>query len=170
MSEQKNIIKLRLEGLPETIVKFEDLLLNSELAKVLQSSKFYSNRFSSVYSRKYLEVEFVKRGKLKVVVKEPGKQPEIRQINNNLRDLQDIVGGRIEVVTLKGSIAVICDDEGKLKGYAPNLKYGCDFFAGTVIFVCTEGEDFASLSEEEMDFVFGYCMLFGLEGKCSERD
>lgn len=38
--------------------------------------------------------------KIKVIIKEPGKAPEIKTITNDLGTLQSIVGGYIETVTL----------------------------------------------------------------------
>lgn len=37
--------------------------------------------------------------KIRVLVKEPGKEAELREIPNTLEDLQCIVGGYIETVT-----------------------------------------------------------------------
>lgn len=103
---------------------------------------------------------------MKVVIKEPKKEPEIREINNDLKVFQQIVGGRIQVVQMPFSedIYLVLDDEGKLKGYEPNvLFWGGDVIVGTVIFVATKDEDFAELSEYQINAAFGYSYMFGVE-------
>ena len=103
---------------------------------------------------------------MKVVVKEPQKEPEIREIENDLKVLQEIVGGHIEVVRMPFSedIYIILDDEGKLKGYDPNILFmRGDVIVGTVIFVASTDEDFDDLSEDQIDAAIGYSYMFGVE-------
>lgn len=95
-----------------------------------------------------------------VVTKKPGEKPLIVEIENKLSELQRIVGGYIEIVQLAPKIVVICDDDGKQKGYAPNLKYGSDILVGTVIFAGTEGEDLTSLNVEQLVLVTNFCEAF----------
>ena len=52
--------------------------------------------------------------KIKVIIKEPGKVPEIKTITNDLGALQSIVGGYIETVTLASDLVIICNEDGKL--------------------------------------------------------
>lgn len=89
---------------------------------------------------------------LTVYVKEPGKKLEERSIKNELKALQDTVGGYIETVTLLNGIVVICDKEGRLKG-RPHSAYidGIDF-CGSIILAGYEGEEFSDcpLSMEEI--------------------
>ena len=103
---------------------------------------------------------------MKVVVKKPKKEPEIREIKNDLKVLQEIVGGRIEVVRMPFSedIYIILDEEGKVKGYDPNILFmRGDVIVGTVIFVASTDEDFDDLSEDQIDAAFGYSYIFGVE-------
>ena len=37
---------------------------------------------------------------MKVIIKQPGKEPEVAEIENTLPALQQVVGGYIETVTL----------------------------------------------------------------------
>lgn len=46
----------------------------------------------------------MKNERIRVVIKEPGQDPERRTIANNLRALQNIVGGYIETVTISETI------------------------------------------------------------------
>ena len=95
-----------------------------------------------------------------VVIKEPAEKPYLEEIENKLSELQRIVGGYIEIVQLAPKIVVICDDEGKLKGYAPNLEYGLDTLVGTVIFAGVEGEELKSLNDEQIGIITNFCSAF----------
>ena len=100
------------------------------------------------------------------MLKNQKKEPEIREIENDLETLQRIVGGRIEVVRMPFSedIYIILDEEGKLKGYDPNILFmRGDVIVGTVIFVASTDEDFTDLSEDQIDTAFGYSYMFGVE-------
>lgn len=108
---------------------------------------------------------------MKVVVKEPKKEPEIREIENDLETLQRIVGGRIEVVRMPfcDDIYIILDEEGKLKGYDPNILFWRrDVIVGTVIFVASTDEDFTDLNEDQIDAAFGYSYMFDYYTKVEE--
>lgn len=83
--------------------------------------------------------------KLKVIVKEPGRQPRSVYISDTLENLQANVGGYIETVTLDGGIVVICDEEGRLKGRPHCCTLGGVDFVGTVILCGVEGDGFADL-------------------------
>ncbi len=83
-----------------------------------------------------------KKETIRVIVKEPGMAPEWRIIPNELEALQREVDGYIEVVRLSGNAAMIVNEEGKLRGMAPNFRYGIDMIVGTAVFVGTDGEEF----------------------------
>lgn len=58
---------------------------------------------------------------MKVLVKEPGKPYEFREIEKTLEAMQAIVGGYIEVISLRwAGTVLVCDEEGCLKNYEPN--------------------------------------------------
>lgn len=95
-----------------------------------------------------------------VVTKKPNEKPLIVEIENKLSELQRIAGGHIEILQLAPKIVVICDDEGKLKGYKPNLKYELATLVGTVIFAGVEGEDLTSLNDEQLEIVANFCEAF----------
>ena len=55
--------------------------------------------------------------KMQVIVVEPGKEAELREIGSGLESLQDAVGGWIEAVyPYKDPFAIVCNEEGKLDG------------------------------------------------------
>lgn len=85
--------------------------------------------------------------KIAVAVKEPMKPLVFTEIDNDLETLQGIVGGWIEAVPF-GDMVVICDEEGRLKGRAPNVKIAGIEFVGTIVIAGTDGDEFASLPKE----------------------
>lgn len=95
--------------------------------------------------------------KIRVMIKEPYKNPYETEIENTLEEFQRIVGGYIETVPCPGvpEAEIICNEEGKIKGLAPNLSLTPDVIVGTVIVVGTvimygdDGEEFVSLTEKQ---------------------
>lgn len=66
----------------------------------------------------------------------------IREIDNTLESLQKTVGGYIEVVTLCTDLAIICDEEGRLKGLPRNCQICGADFVGTIVAVGVDGDEF----------------------------
>lgn len=92
--------------------------------------------------------------KITVAIKEPGKAIKIKIINNELEELQKLVGGYIEIVRpLQSEIVAILNDMGKIEGLEPNF-YAFnkkDVLVGTVVF--SKGShkgDLKSLSSEDV--------------------
>ena len=85
----------------------------------------------------------------------PGQHPQQVEIDNNLKALQEAVGGTIAAVyPFADPVAIICHDEGKLMGLPLNRALRdesgetYDVVAGTFLVVGLGEEDFASLSPE----------------------
>lgn len=94
---------------------------------------------------------------MKILVLEPNKGFKVREIEGELKDYQEIVGGYIEAVpTRNDNILMICNEEGKLEGLEPNFKMGNDIVVGSVLFVGRGGEDFRELTDEEITEVKGW--------------
>ena len=70
---------------------------------------------------------------IKVLVVEPNKEPYIKEIENSLESLQDIVGGLIEYINLENNVDLICNEEGKINNLPFNRSIGNDIIAGTFI-------------------------------------
>ena len=49
-----------------------------------------------------------------VLIKAPNQEPLVKTIPNNLRSLQGIVDGHIEVVDVRKNVIVICNEEAKM--------------------------------------------------------
>ncbi|MDR3765702.1 MAG: DUF3846 domain-containing protein [Butyricicoccus sp.] len=95
-----------------------------------------------------------------ILVVEPGKEPETREISGDLGAMQEIVGGMIQAIyPFPGEeIALVCNEEGMLLGLPPNRglwdESGAlyDIVCGT-FFLCgapADSETFASLTDEQI--------------------
>lgn len=93
---------------------------------------------------------------MKVFFKEPGKKLRQMNVPNELRVLQDLVGGYVESVTLFEDLAILCDEEGRLKG----LPYNCEVcgiqFCGPILFVGVDGDNFCDVPWTGTAEEFGY--------------
>lgn len=88
--------------------------------------------------------------KLRVVMVEPGKPAYETEIENTLKAEQRAVGGYIEVIPLGGEKLLICNEEGKLNGMRGNRRIGNDVIAGPFFIVGEDGDEFRSLTDEEV--------------------
>ena len=81
--------------------------------------------------------------------KRPGERAEIVEIDNELSALQKEVGGYLESVTFAEDAAILCDEEGRLKGYAYNCNICGVDFVGPILVVGVDGEEFCDLADAE---------------------
>ena len=96
--------------------------------------------------------------RIRVLIKDPGQKPREFNIENELHVFQRIVGGFVEDAKIGRGVIALCDEDGKSKAKEFNfwLPNG-DCVVGTAIFCSTDGEDFASLSDEQMALFRGWC-------------
>ena len=87
--------------------------------------------------------------KINVLAKKPGEKFYKLQINNSLEVLQDTVGGPSESVTIAEDMAVICNEEGRLRGLEHNCEICGIGFCGTVLLVGVAGEEFTDVPIDE---------------------
>ena len=105
-----------------------------------------------------IQAEKKEKETIRVVLVEPGKLAREAEIGTDLSDLQAAVGGRfIETFYPFDELCVlVCDDEGKLNGSAPNRairgKNGKveDIIFGSFFICDCSSEDFGSLNEEQV--------------------
>lgn len=94
------------------------------------------------------EIE-AKLRKIKVIVKHPGLAPMMCYIDNTLEEMQMIVGGYIEAVTMSDFRGVvICNEEGRLYDLPFNIQIGMTDFVGTIIIAESAGEEFADVPDD----------------------
>lgn len=97
---------------------------------------------------------------MRVLVVEPERRPEVREINGSLESMQEVVGGLIQALfPFEERVALVCNDEGKLMDLPANRglrdKDGqiYDIVFGT-FFLCgapAESDHFASLTQEQIE-------------------
>lgn len=115
---------------------------------------FQLNEDGATYEFKEIEPE-PKEEKIKVVLIKPMQNPAVIEISNDLKTLQNTVGGNIEVLSLYGDCDIVCNDEGKNIGLPLNRAIRdegeiLDIIAGSFFICSAKGENFASLSEEQV--------------------
>lgn len=117
---------------------------------------------------------------MKILFVEPGKEAQPAEIQGDLKEMQAIVGGRIEALCPWNDPAVlICNDEGDLLKLPPNRALeDYDMIAGNFFICGIEGDAFVSLSDPLMikyQEKFRYPELIGnspmglFAQKCSEQ-
>lgn len=98
-------------------------------------------------------------GKIKVVVQNPGDFSRIVTVPNTIEALQELIGGHIEVHHISGSLLLVMDEEGRLKGLPENVRcvqYGT--IVGPVFITADKDEDFRSLTSEEIQTARAWLM------------
>jgi hypothetical protein len=93
---------------------------------------------------------------MKILLAKVGEPMEVTDVQNELKPLQDVVGGNIEVLPIADDILMILNEEGKLEGLQSNFelysKHGLvDLIVGNIFFVGYEGENFISLNDVQID-------------------
>ena len=96
--------------------------------------------------------------KIRVVLLEPNKLAREAYIGSTLEDLQQVVGGYIEAAYyFEEPVCIVLNDEGKLGGLPLNRgiydkdKKLIDIIAGTAFICDCSGENFGSLSDEQIE-------------------
>lgn len=83
---------------------------------------------------------------MKAIIKRPFEPVgRIKDIPNTLEALQAQVGGYIETVTVCTDFAIICNEEGRIKGLPHNCRICGVDFVGTILAVGVDGDEFADV-------------------------
>ena len=114
---------------------------------------------------------------MRVLVVEPERRPEEREIDDSLKAMQDIVGGLIQPIYLDDSTALICNDERNLmdlpanRGLRDENGQMYDIVFGT-FFLCgapADSDHFTSLTLEQIkQYRKMFCtpeMFWGMDGR-----
>ena len=95
--------------------------------------------------------------KIEVIWVQPMREAQVIEIGNDLESMQELVGGYIEeYMPFEDDAAIVCNEEGKMMGLAPNRAiYDQDGRMQEVIcgsfFIChasIDSEEFESLPED----------------------
>ena len=97
---------------------------------------------------------------MRVLVVEPERRPEVKEIDDSLKEMQGIVGGYIQsIYPFEEPVALVCNDEGKVMNLPLNRglrdKNGqiYDIVSGT-FFLCgapADSDHFTSLTPEQIE-------------------
>lgn len=86
---------------------------------------------------------------MRVIGKMPYRPAEVIEISNDLKTMQEYVGGKIEVSRAFADVDMICNEEGILERLPLNLNFmGIGIF-GPVLFVGVKGEEFTDCPNAE---------------------
>lgn len=77
---------------------------------------------------------------LRVLVKRPGLPLRAEVVENTLRSMQELVDGPIECVTVTEDLAIVCNEEGRIRGLSPSASILRMQFVGPVAFVGVRDE------------------------------
>ena len=90
--------------------------------------------------------------RIRILKIEPQKLPYEKEINNDLKGIQDEVKGLFECIYLDENCILVCNEEGKLNGMELNRRVGNDIIAGPFFIVgdSMDGE-FISLTDEQVE-------------------
>lgn len=98
--------------------------------------------------------------KLRILYAPHDSKPEVKSISNRLLILQVLVGGYIETVRLPEledhQIVMVVNEEGIIKQLPLNKNLLPFFYVGDVFFVAEDGEEFVSLSDDQLSQIFDF--------------
>lgn len=101
--------------------------------------------------------EQIERNTILVILLEPGKLARQADIDASLEGMQGVVGGYIEAIyPFEEQVCIVCNEEGKLSGLPLNRAVYqenemIDIIAGTCFICDCSGENFGSLSSEQLE-------------------
>lgn len=81
---------------------------------------------------------------MKIIFKEPGKPAELKDIPNELEDLQELVDGWVEAHTITEDMVIICNEEGRIRQMPFNCRVFVDW-VGPIAFVGCKGDEFCDV-------------------------
>ena len=87
---------------------------------------------------------------MRALLKQPGLKAEIIDIPNELEALQREVNGYIETITLTRHLAMICNEEGRIRNMLPNFYLHGELIVGPVLFVGVKGDGFRDITDDEI--------------------
>ena len=141
-----------------------------ECTQELMNAAFFVEYLESIGCHD-IEVEELPEENIRVLVVEPGKDPEVRVVENSLEGIQQIVQGYIECVTLRDKageeLVLICNEEGKIRNLQMNVIIPeiDDMIFGTFLIAGTDRDELASLTDEQ---IFEMNERFMLNGRDEE--
>ena len=106
----------------------------------------------------------MKETNITVLMVEPGKNPVVTTIKNDLDSLQKAVSlgadhqGLIEIIGIDDNVCILCNEEGKIIGLEPNRRFYNDILCG--VFYVVGEDDEGNLTSLPSDMQEKYSKLF----------
>lgn len=101
---------------------------------------------------------------MKAILKEPGKEPRILEVESDHEALHEALGGYLEHIGIGRGIGILCDEDGRykgpvVKGRPTSLPYNFSLpdigpLVGPVLFVGESPDGFIGLDDEQISLVF----------------
>lgn len=105
----------------------------------------------------------MKQKVIEVLMVEPGKEPSVVRLENDLTALQEAVSigasyrGLIEIIPLENDVCILGNEEAKLIGLEPNRRLWSDILCGVFYVVGQDDEgNLCSLSAEHVAYYKEY--------------
>ncbi|NLI92856.1 MAG: DUF3846 domain-containing protein [Peptococcaceae bacterium] len=87
---------------------------------------------------------------MKVLLCPPGKKPQLIEISNEIPKIEELLEGSLGVKVLGDGLCLLFDDDGHKKDLVINRLIQGDPIFGYCIFCRKDGEQFTSLTDEEI--------------------
>lgn len=100
---------------------------------------------------------------MRIMIKEVGHAPRVEERELSLADMQELVGGYIECLSISDRVDMWLNEEGKLIGLPLNMLIShkgelVDTIQGDVFFAAHDGDgETVSLTEEDENVVWSMC-------------
>ena len=88
--------------------------------------------------------------KIKVLIIEPTMDPHLKEIDNTLENMQNIVGGLLQFVQLEDDVIIVCNEEGKSLNQEINKIIKDDVICGTFIILGQKDKKCISLNNKQV--------------------
>jgi len=92
--------------------------------------------------------------KIKVIIGRPGKQLEVKEIQNGFETFKSIVGGEVEFIPSANYLVIICRQSERISDEAAGVAIN-NVLVGTIIFTKLDEarKEFISLNDEDIQFI-----------------
>ena len=165
----KRFFKIDCDNETHIFTNVENVDDNKYIANAVSESGkvagYYSTLFQSEIDKAVIsdnikdliDTEKTKSNTITVLIVQPAQEPYTKEIGADLKSLQQVVGGKIEVIyPFADEVGIICNDEGKNERLELNRAlYDAegeiyDIIAGTFFVAGIDSENFCSLSPEQI--------------------
>ncbi len=96
---------------------------------------------------------------MRILYKEPLKDAVVMDIEDDIKVMQELVGGYIETVKIFSSIdmVVVVNEMGKIEKLKPNIYCGQDVLVGNIFFIGIDIPEMRGLSDDELELASNLC-------------